>query len=124
MTSTQSLFYALGEMAYAIASADGTIQKEEKEELQKILVSEFSDYPGAYNYTEIIFHILQKDKLDLETTYNWAIREIKFNKEHLTAVLSMKFIKVIEKVAHAFPPVTADEQKLVDRFIKEIITII
>lgn len=120
MDSRESLFYALGEFAYAIALADGKIQKQEKETLKKILSEEFKIGEG-YDYSNIIFEILKKDKTqNVQSTYNWAMKEIKLNSHYLSPELKEKFIRVIKTVAEAFLPVTKEETVLLEKFKRDI----
>lgn len=120
MTPKQSLFYALGELAYAIASADGAIQKEEKKTLHQILDKEFKNRQWDFDYSEIIFQILEKDKTNLKTAYDWSLKEIKTHSDYLNREMKEKFVNVIEKVAEAFPPITKEERKVIYDFIREL----
>jgi hypothetical protein len=49
--------------------------------------------------------------------------EIRLNSHYLSPKLKETFITVMEKVAKAFPPVTVNEQSLIDRFKKDIAVI-
>jgi len=120
MTPIERLYYALGELSYAIAKADGTIQKEEKEKLHGILDAEFKTHKGNLNLTEIIFHILQKDGTDTQTAYINALKELKLNSQYVSEQLKTHFIEVIKKVAAAFPPVTQSERNVIDDFIYQV----
>jgi len=117
MTPQQNLHNAIGELAYAIARADGTIQKEERKKFQDIVECNDNDF----DVSDIIFQLLEKDKfIDSKTAYDWAIKEIKVNSHYLSPDLKATFIRVIEKVANAFPPVTAEEQSILEQFKKDI----
>ncbi|MES2590746.1 MAG: hypothetical protein V4608_02590 [Bacteroidota bacterium] len=120
MTSLESLHYAIGELAYAVAKVDGQVQKEEREKFHDIVASELRGKSGNFDISEIVFHIMDKDKMDTETTYNWAIKEIKLNSHYLSPKLKQSFINIIEKVAEAFPPVTPEERNILTRFKKDI----
>ncbi len=67
---------------------------------------------------------MDKDKYDTQTTFEWAMRQIRMNSHYLSPELKKKFIEVIEKVAEAFPPVTDDEKNIIERFKAEIEPII
>jgi uncharacterized tellurite resistance protein B-like protein len=123
MTPIENLYYALGEIVYAIAMADGKIQREEKEKLHAILHSEFKKHPGDLDVAEIIFQILQKDKQDIKTAYYSAIKQIRLNSQYVSEKLKLDFIAVITKVAQAFSPVTSEEEKLINDFIEELMKI-
>ncbi|MCX6312463.1 MAG: hypothetical protein NT084_12600 [Bacteroidetes bacterium] len=120
MTPIERLYYALGEAAYAIAQADGKIQQEEKNKLQAILEEEFRTHKAGFDITEIIFHILQKEGMDSETAYEWALKEMKLNSQYVSENLKNHFIGVMKKVAAAFPPITRAERELIDDFIYQI----
>jgi uncharacterized tellurite resistance protein B-like protein len=120
MTPTQNLYYALGELAYAIAKCDGTIQEEEKRILHDIVSSEIRKENVDFDYSEIIFTIMAKDHTDSETSYHWALSEIKTNRHYFNEEYKDKFVKVLCKVAEAFPPVTSQEQSLIERFKTDV----
>ena len=120
MTPVENLHFAIGEIAYAIARADGKVQKEERKRFHDIVEAELRSKDYAFNISDIIFQILDKDKQDVETTYNWAIGQIKLNSHYLSPELKRTFERVIEKIAKAFPPVTKAEQDLIDRFKNDI----
>ena len=119
MDSKQNLYYALGIFCYAVAKADGTIQYEEKEELHKI-VNEEIDHNIDFQYVDIIFQLLQKDKPGFSDVHKWAMEALENGKYHLTEELKEKFIQVIMRVADSFPPKTDEEHELINIFINEI----
>lgn len=120
MNPVENLFYALGEFAYAIAKADGKIQKEESDKLHDILATEFKDYEEHINIPEIIFRILNKDHISLDTSYEWAVKEIKTNGHYMSEAMKQKFFSVLNKIAAAFPPSTANELNIIERLKKDI----
>lgn len=120
MTSLENLHYAIGELAYAVARADGSVQKEERKLFHDIVEAELRCKDYEFDISSIIFQIMDKDKTDSATTYNWAMDEIKLNSHYLSPELKNKFICVMEKVAKAFPPVTVSEQSLINKFKKDI----
>jgi uncharacterized tellurite resistance protein B-like protein len=124
MTSTENLYYAIGELAYAIASADGKVQKEERQRFHDLVSEHLKNKDYAFDISDIIFQIMDRDKLDAETTYNWAMNQIRLNSHYLSPQLKEKFIKVMEVVASAYPPVTIEEQNLIDKFKSDIAPII
>lgn len=119
MEPVEQLYYALGELCYALAWArgEGKIQKGEKERLHVILEAEFKTHKALIEPTEIIFQILQKEGMDAKTAYVWAIKEMSLNSHYISENLKTHFLSVIRKVAEAFPPITEDEQVLLDDFI-------
>ncbi len=121
MTPLQNLHLAIGELAYAIARADGAIQKEERKKFHDIVAAELRCKDFDFDISDIIFQILEKDKYsDANTSYEWAMKEIKLNSHYLSPQLKETFLKVIEKVAKAYPPVTVEEVTLLDKFKKDI----
>lgn len=119
MDAKQHLYYALGALAYAIAKADGKVQEEERKRVREI-VSEGTKHEMDFTYTDIIFQILQKDKMGFRDVYNWAMHSFETGKYHLTPELRDKFIWVIVEVAKAFPPESKEEQDLIARFQDDI----
>jgi uncharacterized tellurite resistance protein B-like protein len=121
MTPLENLHYAIGELAYAIARADGTIQKAEREKFHAIIAAELRCKEYNFNVSDIIFQILDKEKYaDTQTSYDWAMKEIKLNSHYLSPQLKETFIKVIEKVAKAYPPITTEEKRWLEKFKKDI----
>lgn len=120
MTSTESLYYAIGELAYAIARADGNVQKEEQQRFHDLVAEHLNNKEYSFDVSDIIFQVMTRDKMDAETTYQWAMNQIKMNSHYLSPELKETFIKVMETVAKAYPPVTIEEQNLIDKFKKDI----
>ncbi len=120
MTPAESLHYAIGQVAYAMANIDGAVQKEERKKFHEIVTGELHQAHYAFDVSDIIFKILDKEKMDTETAYNWAIREIRLNSHYLDPQLKLTFLRVVEKIAKAFPPVTEEERGLLDRFRRDI----
>jgi uncharacterized tellurite resistance protein B-like protein len=119
MDAKQHLYYALGIMAYAVAKADGEIQQQERQMIHKI-VSEETEHNINFDYAEIIFSILQKEKNGVDSVYKWAIHSIDLGKHHFTPLMKDQFIAVIKKIAEAFPPTTKGESKMIDKFSRVI----
>jgi uncharacterized tellurite resistance protein B-like protein len=121
MTSLQNLHTAIGELAYAVARADGTIQKEEREKFHDLVSEELKSNNYDFDISDIIFQVLDRDKyVDAKTSYDWAIKEIRLNSHYLSPELKQKFINVMEKVAQAYPPVTYEETTILEKFKKDI----
>lgn len=120
MESIQNLHYAIGELAYAVAFSDGKVQKEEREKFHAIVEAELRCKDYDFSVTDIIFQMLDKEKMDAATSYNWAMKEIKNNSHYLSPELKQTAIKVMEKVAKAFPPITGEENRMLEQFKKDI----
>jgi len=121
MDGIERLYYALGKVCYAVAKADGQINFEERNKLHEIVVNETKHNNYNFNISEIIFHIHQKDDgLDLETTYNMALKEMNICSNYLTDDMKADFGAVVEKVARAFDSVTVGERNIIERFRRDI----
>ncbi|HEV7231649.1 MAG TPA: hypothetical protein VGO45_09995 [Bacteroidia bacterium] len=120
MTPLQNLHYALGEMAYCIAKADGQVQEQERKKFHDIVAAEMRCGDMDFDLSDIIFSVMDKEGLDAETSYNWAMKENRLNSYYLSPELKETFIKVMEKMAKAWPPVTISEKSMLDRFKKDI----
>lgn len=120
MTATENIYLAVGEVAYAIAKADGKIQREEKERLKEILKEEFGKELADTNHASIIFHVLQKENLTSRMAYDAAIHELNINSHYLSKEMKEHIVHIIEKVATAFPPKTPEENTMIQRFIIDV----
>ena len=120
MTPTENLHYAIGELAYAIARADGEVQKEERLKFQSIVESELRSKDQAFDISDIIFKIMNKDKTSTKDAYDGAMKQIHTNSHYLSPELKTTFIAVMEKVAKAYKPITIDEMLLIEKFKKDI----
>jgi uncharacterized tellurite resistance protein B-like protein len=123
MTPLESLHYAIGELAYSVAFSDGAVQREEREKFQEIVTAEMRNKDYSFDVADIIFKILDKQKMDSSTVYAWAMKEIKLNHHYLSPELKQTFISVMEKIAAAFPPVTTEENNVIEKFKNDISSI-
>lgn len=119
-TPVQNLHYAIGELAYAVARADGRVQAEERKKFQAIVEAELRCKDYDFDLSDIIFKIMDKDQHDSETVYNWAMHEIRTNSHYLSPEMKKTFICVMEKIAKAYPPVTDKDRNIIDRFKEEM----
>jgi uncharacterized tellurite resistance protein B-like protein len=120
MDAMGNLFYALGQLSYAIANADGKIQREEKDNFHKILKEQFDAISPEMDTAEIIFELLRRDTIDTQTAYTWAINQIKLYSHHLDDNLKKGFITAIKKVAEVYPPVEPQEKALIEQFERDL----
>ena len=121
MNGVERLYFALGELVYAVAKSDGTINFEEKNKLHDLVVKEAKCHLHEFNVSEIIFHIMQKDQLfSIEESYQMAMKEINICSNYLTEDMKAEFTAVLEKVARAFGKFTTEEKALIARFRTEI----
>jgi hypothetical protein len=103
-----------------VALADGTVQEEERQRFHSIVEAELRSKDYDFDVSEIIFQVMDKHSSDVETTYNWAMKEIKLNSHYLSPKLKETFISVMTKVAKAYPPITPEENAIIERFKKDI----
>ncbi|MBL7892811.1 MAG: hypothetical protein JNL63_09275 [Bacteroidia bacterium] len=120
MDNIQGLYYAFGQLAYAVAAADGAIQQVERTALHKLLVEKFNNHNIDFDYSEIIFQILAKDHTKVNTAYEWAMREMKLNEYYLTEKKKKDFVDILQQIASAKTPVTIDEKNIIDKFREDI----
>lgn len=120
MTPIENLHYAIGHLAYAVAKIDGKVQNEERMKFHNIVAAELRSKDYDFQISDIIFQIIDKDRMDAETTYNWAMKEIKLNSHYLSPELKATFLRIMEKIAKAFPPVTPEEKCIIARFKMDI----
>lgn len=120
MTPTENLHYAIGELAYAIARADGEVQKEERKKFQDIVAAEMRSNDYGFDVSDIIFKIMDRDKTSAKEAYDSAMKQVRTNSHYLSPELKETFVKVIEKVAKSYAPVTIDEMQLIEKFKKDI----
>lgn len=121
MTPLENLHYAIGELAIAIARADGQIQKEERDQFHELVESELRNKDYAFDISDIIFKVMDKQKVSSTIdAYNSAMKEIKTNSHYLSPELKATFVRVLEKVANAYKPVTLNERLLIEKFKEDI----
>jgi len=119
MDSKQHLYYALGALAYSVAKADGKVQREEKEKVKQI-VENSTTHSMDFGYTDIIFHLLQKDKAGFKEVYDWSMNSFELGKYHLTPEMVKEFVYIMNQVADAYPPSDLEEKALIARFESDI----
>lgn len=116
MDAQEHLFYGLGMVAYAVASADGSIQASERRELHEIIDRWTKTIDTDFDVSEVIFSVLSKNESIVSTGFDEGMKYIRLGSNHLTERLKERFIYLIQDIAHAFPPVTSEEEDVVTRF--------
>lgn len=119
----QHLYYTLGQLAYAFARTDGQLNKSEKEKLCKIFTDEVQKSEVAFDLSDIIFRIVEKEKKDFESTYNWAILSFKLGRENISQEIKKQFLYIIKKVVETFPRGDNRQQEFIKRFEKDLAAI-
>lgn len=120
MESREHLYYGLGMLAYAVAKADGAIQASEKRELKELIHSWSNQYSPNYDVTEIIFTLFEKTKPSLKEGVDRGLHHIKLGSEHMTEQIREHFIYLIKDIAHSFPPVTENEDAVINHLIEAL----
>jgi len=120
MEAREHLFYGLGIVAFTLARADGEIQPAEQQELHDIIAEWSEQFDVDFDISEIIFSVMKKTKPRLDEGLEMGLKYIRLGDNYLTEGLKEKFIFLIRDIARAFPPVTMDEQQVIQRFEKAI----
>jgi uncharacterized tellurite resistance protein B-like protein len=121
MTEIERLYYGLGLAAFAVAKTDGKIDVEERNKLHDIVVQSAKCNHEEIDVSEIIFHVLSKhDSFDIEMLYQLSIKEMTLHKAYLTDDMRSDFPAILEKVARSMQPITWEENKLIERFRRDI----
>lgn len=106
----QDLFVGLGNLAYAVAKADGALHKEEEQV--------FKDLLEEQTYGDIaLFAIRLKDKLNClpEEAYQFAFRRFAANMKDFSRRQKEQFFHILNQVAQARQGVCAAESALLKR---------
>ena len=120
MHGKANLYFALGELCYAIAKADGTVQREERDRLFELVTQAQQANHWEYDVAHIIFHLLEKEHMPWRTVYDWAIEQLRLYNHYLTPAMKTEFLNVAETIAHAFDSVTIDEQNVLGMLRKDL----
>ncbi|MFN3342929.1 MAG: hypothetical protein ACK40M_09550 [Flavobacteriales bacterium] len=120
MDAKQHLYYGLGLIAYAVAGIDGKVQREERETIQRLLSEGIKKVDVDYDVADIIFQIVEKEKADFETAYNWGIDAFKLGSHHLTPGMKWVFLDILQSVSDAFPDAAMVEGELIARFARDL----
>ena len=113
MTRKEKLYEAFGELVYTVAIADGYIQAEETEALQRLL----NDHPWSKEI-EWSFRYEVDNKRELKEVYEKALdtfAELGPDKEYEF------MLEVLDKVAHASSGGEEDEARVIHSFKKDLI---
>jgi tellurite resistance protein len=111
----EDLYIGLGNLAYAVAKADGELSKEEEEALTEIL--EEQDHGDIALFAFKIKHHMNSLP---EEAYRFALRRLRANEQEFSEDQKEQFIYVLDKVAHASKGVNSKEQRLLERLRKDL----
>lgn len=120
MESKQYLYYGLGEIAYAIALADGQLERDEELMFHDLIVEEVKQ-EFDYNISEIIFALLKKEHIASKTTFQWGIKNMKLGEYHFTPEMLAKFKRILEKTADVFHGSVELKNQLIGQFLEHTI---
>ncbi len=113
MTETERLFEVFGELLYAIAMADGVIQKEELSALEEIVENHPWSAPIKWSFE------YEKSKAnDLDEVYN---KVISFCHHHGPSSHYADFISAMEKIAAAANGIESSESDMIQSFSTDLI---
>jgi uncharacterized tellurite resistance protein B-like protein len=120
MEPKQSLYYGFGNIAYAVAKADGKVQREEYNKFHDIVSDGLKSHDINFDFSDIIFHILKGEDISPETAYKWGKDAIRVGKSYLSQEKMIDFVHILKKVAVAFGTVTPEENKYIKKFEQEL----
>ncbi len=120
----KSYYTALGQLVYAVAMADGSVQTEERAKIFHFVISQLveigeetqngSQVLEAF-YMEKEFHRLKDESASMETAYDMFIGFLEENRNDFDEVRKKTCVEVMEKVAAAYNGIEEPERKLIDR---------
>lgn len=122
MDAQEHLFYGFGHVAYALAMADGEVQREEHDTIHEIVENGIKEFTADYSVTDIIFQLLEKEHFDMKTAYKYGIENMRLGDFYLTKSIRSAFIDTLEKLAAAHTPTTDDERRLINDFKEDVFT--
>lgn len=113
MTGIEKIYYALGELAYLVAESDGKVQHEEIEKLHEIVINELKKKNPGFEYSDIIFNVLNDEKLNADLIYEMAIKELKNASYFLTPEVKEQIISVLTKIGKSYQHVTLRQKEII-----------
>ena len=112
MIKRERLYDAFGELIYAVAMADGTVQKEEVQALEKLLQSHpwAKEIEWSFNYEHDKHH-------SIDDVFDHAIN---ICKENGPDPEYKYLLEVMTQVAEAFNGIVPQEQKIIENFKSDL----
>lgn len=108
----------IAEMAYVVAKADKGLSAEERIAFHKIIEDELEyESWAAQSRFDLLDEVIQPS---IENAYNEAIHDFKRYKDHLSAELKEKAIRVMKKVAESCGGFSESEATIIDRFERDL----
>jgi len=112
MQNTEKLYEAFGELIYVIAMADGEVQKEELEVIEKRLAA----HPWGKDIKWSFDYEVKKGR-SIEELYK---KVITYCEMHGPEKEYAFLLEVINEVAESHAGTDADEQKVMDSFVSDL----
>lgn len=112
MVNKEKLHEALGELIYALAMVDGTVQEEERKRLEQVL--------SKYSWGEPVlwsFNYESNHQSSVKDAYSKAFSVIS---EYGPFAAFYEVMEVLEATAEASQGIDDDERALIDRFKDEL----
>lgn len=120
MERQQRIYYAIGELAYAMAKADGVVRAVEREAMHQLVAEKLAQRNYNYDYSEIIFHLLSQQANDAETIYQRALNDLRQASNFLDEPLERELFEILLEIAKADSPVNASEQAMLERLREDL----
>ena len=120
MDSKQELYLCLGYMAYAMALSDGKVQSEEIVQFKKNVTEGVKKFDPNFDISNIIFSIIEKDKISAQTAYDLGIITLKKGSNRITDEIKEFMLCIIKEIATAYPPITSEENQIIIQFEKDL----
>jgi uncharacterized tellurite resistance protein B-like protein len=125
----EAYYTALGQLVYAIAMADGSIQYEEKSRIFKFVISQLYELEKetgngkralmAFNI-EKEFHRLKDSHVSLNEASRSFLDFVENNKEDIDEETKSSFFGLMEKVAEAYNGIEESEREQIEMIKKHI----
>lgn len=120
MNPLQKIYYALGELAYIVAAADGAIQNSEINKLHELVVKQLKEHNSSFEYSDVIFNVLNEEKPNLDLIFKLAIEELKSASNYITPQIKEQIIGVLTKIGESYEQVTSHQKEIIDKVDLEL----
>ena len=113
MNKEEKLYEVLGELLYAVAKADGVIQKEEKEALKNLFKNHTSENEIMWS-----FEYEENKASSLDEIYS---KVINYCHSYGPSPIYVEFIKSMKIIADAINGIQDEEAKIIESFSKDLL---
>lgn len=119
----QAFYEALGKVAFAIAKADGVIEKKEITALKEMVRDEIVPFEKGTDefgtdigyYVEFQFDTLVDSFVNTETALKEFEDFVQANQKYMTPARSSMSLSLVKKVADAFHGINKQEKAVIER---------